>query len=175
MTQRLTLSTLFISPWLLLCGHVIADDAPASLCEADEKVIFDCIIEGKSKRVSLCARGELANGQGELRYRFGTPEKVELTYPEQPAASLGKFTYSAYLRGGGAANAGLDLFSLIFHNGGFRYEVFSEYSAEDDSNSYGVRISGKQEAELACTAPVTDHLRDTGLEQTLTAEPEASP
>jgi hypothetical protein len=158
---------------LALSTTALADTAPpTTLCTADEQVLFDCAIKGKQKRVSVCARYDLDSDKGELRYRFGKPGSVELTYPEQAQGSLGKFTYSAYLRGGGPENAGLDLFSLLFRNGEYQYEVFSEYSVEDDSSQYGVRIHGSKEAELICASPVTDHLRSANLEQILAAEPD---
>lgn len=146
--------------------------AQTTLCTTDEQVLFDCAIEGKHKRVSVCARGDLTSDTGELRYRYGKPGRIELTYPEKAQGSPHQFTYSAYLRGGGPDNAGLDLFSLLFSNGGFQYAVFSEYSAEDDSSYYGVRIHGPQAMELACAMPVTDHLRSANLDQILTAEPD---
>ncbi len=145
---------------------------PITLCETDEQVLFDCAIKGKQKRISVCARGDLASDKGELQYRFGKPGAIELTYPEQAQGSIHHFTYSSYLRAGGPENAGLDLFSLLFRNGSFQYEVFSEYSAEDETNHYGVRIHGPQEMELICATPVTDHLRSANLDQILTAEAE---
>lgn len=164
----------FLAASIMAISSIALTDttAPTTLCAADEHVLFDCAIEGKQKRVSVCSRGDLGSDKGELRYRFGKPGNVELTFPEKAQGSVQQFTYSAYLRGGGPENAGMDLFSLLFRNGSFQYEVFSEYSAEDESNQYGVRLHGPKETELTCANPVTDHLRSANLDQLLAAESE---
>jgi hypothetical protein len=56
--------------------------SPTTLCETDEQVLFDCAIESKQKKFSVCARGDLTSDTGELRYRYGKPGRIELTYPE---------------------------------------------------------------------------------------------
>lgn len=75
--------------------------------------------------------------------RFGTIDKVELEYPEKKADSWRKFTYSYYLRGGGAGNEGLDLNYLTFENGGYEYQVYQEYTAKDNVTNVGVTITNK--------------------------------
>jgi hypothetical protein len=50
------------------------------------------------------------------------------------------FEYSFYLRGGGAANAGLDLNYLTFTNGDWKYILYHEYQAAADRIDFGVRV-----------------------------------
>lgn len=76
-------------------------------------------------------------------YRFGTKEKVELEFPKNNDDSWSKFTYSYYLRGGGAGNEGMDLNYLTFENGGYEYQVYQEYTAKDNVTNVGVKIKNK--------------------------------
>lgn len=81
-------------------------------------------------------------------YRFGTNSKVELTYPAAlNSDSWHLFTYSYYYRGGGKENAGLDLNYLTFENNGYIYKLYQEYSAEDNSESAGILVTGANGAD----------------------------
>lgn len=87
------------------------------------------------KILSICVSEEQPNY---IIYRFGTKEKIELEFPDNKIDSWSKFTYSYYLRGGEKENAGLDLNYLSFSRNGFEYQVYQEYSAEDDATNVGV-------------------------------------
>ena len=50
------------------------------------------------------------------------------------------FSYSYYLRGGGAENAGMDNNSVIFQVNKEKVEIFDDYYAEDDMYTVGLRI-----------------------------------
>lgn len=51
-------------------------------CKADEEVIFNCPMQGKSARVlSICGSKAWGPDKGQVQYRFGKPGKVELAYP----------------------------------------------------------------------------------------------
>lgn len=72
---------------------------------------------------------------GYIIYRFGTDKKIEMEYPkEKNKSSWKKFTYAHYHRGGGKANAGLEIDNLIFYNAGYKYVIYHDYSAGDDEN-----------------------------------------
>ncbi len=67
--------------------------AADTLCSPDEEVVFSCRIKNSKKSVSVCSSNELTNTVGYLQYRFGTPEHVELTYPNQRTNTQEKFYY----------------------------------------------------------------------------------
>ena len=74
-------------------------------------------------------------------YRYGNPKKIELEYPEKNLESWGKFTYSYYSRGGGKANAAMELYSLFFQIDNFDYSVYKDYYSEDESFKTGILIT----------------------------------
>jgi len=82
-------------------------------------------------------------------YRYGKNNKIELEFPEKNEQSWKKFTYSYYLRGGGKQNSGLDIDNINFQSNGYKYIVFSAYSAGDEeseeSYSVGIIIYDKDE------------------------------
>ncbi len=45
------------------------------------------------------------------------------------------------MRGGGPGNAGEDLNYLEFQNENTKYEVYEEYSAEDNKTSVGIKVN----------------------------------
>jgi len=51
-----------------------------SLCNLDEKKLFECQFEKSIKSVSLC---QSKSNPKNIFYRFGTPQKVELTLPKE--------------------------------------------------------------------------------------------
>ncbi|AWH84335.1 hypothetical protein HYN59_04035 [Flavobacterium album] len=76
-----------------------------------------------------------------LVYRFGTKSKIELEYPGDLKDSWSQFKYAYYFRGGGKANAGLEIQNIIFENDGYEYIIYYDYSAEDDQISVGVLVT----------------------------------
>ena len=109
------------------------------LCRNNEKVILSFNIDESRKILSVCVSDE----QDYIVYRFGTSENIELEYPSDKKDSWNKFIYSYYLRGGGKENEGLDLNYLQFEIGNYLYEVYEEYSANDDRIHVGVKIIDK--------------------------------
>jgi hypothetical protein len=98
-----------------VAARAMAADA-ATLCGASEKVVFSC--SNGQKTVSICAAPPKATPNSSLHYRFGTPGKVELSFPsaERKASDAflsGSLTYSG---GGGAL--------LRFESGAYQYTVF---------------------------------------------------
>lgn len=122
----------------LICGVCRAQGAK-SLCRASETQLFG-FTTTSGRVMSICTAADTSY----IVYRYGRPGHVELEYPRQLRGSWSAFTYSYYLRGGGAANAGLDLNELSFENAGYAYTVYEEYSAEDDTTRYGIRITDPQ-------------------------------
>ena len=52
----------------------------ASLCTPEEKSLFSCQLEESKKSVSLCQSN---TDPKQILYKFGTPEKVEITLPNE--------------------------------------------------------------------------------------------
>jgi hypothetical protein len=110
------------------------------------------------KTLSLCAIQPTDANNGYMIYRFGTAQKIELEYPKDKTDSFTQYTYSTYYRGGGKQNIGLDLMSVYFTNDNIQYEVFSNWSAEDEKISYGVIVHGETDITLECRQPVVDNI-----------------
>lgn len=109
MRRLICLLVSLISPTLLAYE-------PASLCRADEQVIFACEI--KHKLLSVCASADVSSTSGYVQYRFGQSGKIELTYPATKVAPQGKFLLSSAGFSGGGANI------IRFNNSGYEYLVF---------------------------------------------------
>lgn len=111
-----------------------------NLCAENEEVLFSFKLENSTKLLSIC----ISKTQPDyLVYRLGTKDKVELEFPEIKDDSWSKFNYDYYLRGGGVANEGLDLNYLTFEHDGYEYQVYEEYSTEDDMTYVGLKIIDK--------------------------------
>ena len=52
----------------------------ASLCSPEEKSLFSCPLEDSKKSVSLCQSN---TDPRQILYKFGTPEQVEITLPNE--------------------------------------------------------------------------------------------
>ena len=111
-----------------------------NLFSSDEEVLFSFKIKDTNKVLSVCISKEEPTY---IVYRFGTKDNIELEFPQDKKDSWNKFTYSYYLRGGGKQNIGLDLNHLSFQNGNYTYEVYEEYSAEQEMTSVGVKVTEK--------------------------------
>lgn len=106
----------------------------------NEEVLFSFKLANSPNTLSVC----ISKTQPDyIVYRFGSKDKVELEFPENKADSWSKFTYSYYLRGGGAGNEGMDLNYLSFENGGYEYQIYQEYTAKDNMTNVGIKITDK--------------------------------
>ena len=74
-------------------------------------------------------------------YRFGTNDKIEFEFPEKNKLSWTLFTYSFYLRGGGASNEGEDLNYISFTSNDIKYTIYDTYYAVGNTASIGVKIT----------------------------------
>lgn len=71
-------------------GPVFGDEVDATLCTSQENIYFSCPLDG-GKIVSVCAHGNDEPSSGYVQYRYGTPEKVELIYPQKEVSPKGRF------------------------------------------------------------------------------------
>ena len=53
-----------------------------TLCKSDEAIKFSCHIENSENIVSVCSSKNISSEEGYLQYRFGTSQKIELTFPK---------------------------------------------------------------------------------------------
>ncbi len=111
-----------------------------NLCNDNEEVLLSFKLFDSGKTLTLCLSKEQPDY---IIYRFGTRDKIELEFPKEKNDSWSNFTYSYYLRGGGAKNEGMDLNYLSFENGGYEYTIYQEYTAVDDTTKVGVKIIDK--------------------------------
>jgi len=108
----------------LLAACTAAPVQAASLCAPNEPVVFACHVG--SKMVSLCRP---AGDRGMLSYRFGGPDKLELTYPEPGRQASTAFTVkSVPLIGGGET-------TVAFKRGVYTYTVYSKVARSEDGES----------------------------------------
>ncbi len=107
---------------------------------ANEKLLFSFVTE-RSKTLQLT----LDTVNNIMIYRFGRKAETELEIRDDLNDSIPVFTYSFYYRGGGQSNSGLDLNYITFINGGYKYVIYSEYSAEEDDTSIGIRVTDLNE------------------------------
>jgi hypothetical protein len=102
----------------------------------NEELIFS--FETKSGKKMVLAKDK----QNEyIIYRFGTPKKIELEYPEKDKTSWEKFTYSHYFRGGGIQNAGMEIMAVYFRINNFEYMIYEDYYSENEYYGLGVLVT----------------------------------
>jgi hypothetical protein len=125
------------------------DATPPYLCEADEQVIFGCT--SKDKMISLCASPDVSNTGGHMQYRFGTPGKIELAYPDKQSAPKGNFMHSFEPYSGGYSER------VRFENGKVQYVIFEDMistgagSAEKEMHrGVGILMPGKKATSRLC-------------------------
>ena len=95
----------------------------ASLCAPNEPVVFACHVG--AKMVSLCRP---AGDRGMLSYRFGGPDKLELSYPAPGRQASAAFTVKSLpLVGGGET-------TVAFQRGAYTYTVYSKVARAVDAS-----------------------------------------
>lgn len=130
----------------LLLAPTIATAAGAGLCSASETSFFSCPTAGK-KWIGLCGADS-----GAVQYRFGTPGRIELRFPDNPADAAASVALTHYGR------FQVERLELTFNNKGADYTLFDYI--DKGKRSAGVRVAaadGKQR-EIACAGPVTSQL-----------------
>ena len=138
---------------VMLCLVVVtagsgAQTQPGSLCESNEKMVFNCTVGKTAKLVSLCSSKELTKDRGYLQYRFGLPGKIELEFPKQREQTQSAFKYSHYFR------AQFDQTEISFTSDGYEYAIFDDYNGEQKpaQRDQGIRITppNGKETTLSC-------------------------
>lgn len=110
------------------------------MLSSDEEVVFSFkTTKGKTMNIVL------QNEEKYLAYRFGTEKEVELQFPEELQNTFEQFTYSYYMRGGGAMNVGIDLNYISFKGETHQFIIYEEHSSGDPDNpkeslDVGIRI-----------------------------------
>lgn len=140
------------SKWLallILCIFIMSTEclAEETLCEGAEGIVFSCHVGAKT--VSVCQTGERT-----IIYRYGTPKKIELTYPDRTVKNPKPFFQETLpLYGGGLTYLG-------FLVKDYEYRIYSKLgrteggSPEDRIPFFedGVIIlrGGKQIKQMVC-------------------------
>lgn len=108
------------------CASDPGPDRGASLCAADEAVVFSCATDAGGKLASLCSSPGLDRDTGYLQYRFGAPGRIELAHPEELAGSASAFLYARYTR------PRVTYLELRFAAGGSQHAIHQDFDAEQD-------------------------------------------
>lgn len=130
----LTLATTLAAQTPPGAGRVVARGLGHDYCARGEELLFG-FVTARGKIGAVCR-----TPSGGMVYRFGTPRRVELTFPSDSGGPGGRFSFSYYNRPGGVANEGMETGDLGFTNGDFEYHVYFEYYAGADRASCGVRV-----------------------------------
>lgn len=113
MVPRTCTSSSFASLFL------VALSAQVSACGDDEATLFSCLAKDQSHTIELCAvRDDAAGGYQSLQYRYATPEKVELVFPEDRRMGKKEMSFAH------AFDKESYVWSLRFGNEGYTYRVF---------------------------------------------------
>jgi hypothetical protein len=115
-----------------------------NLCGENEEVLLSFKLTDSDKIASICISKK---EQEYIIFRYGTRDEIELEYPKTSDTSWEKFSYSYYLRGGGIDNEGLDLNYLDFNNEEYSYQIYEEYSSNDDILSIGIKLINQDTGE----------------------------
>lgn len=76
----------------LLLALISPPGTAATLCQADEVVIFSCALRDSPRLASVCASAGLTRVAGSLQFRLGTPGRAaEQIYPADPAGAQALF------------------------------------------------------------------------------------
>jgi hypothetical protein len=135
--------------WSALSGsYGLNDAAAATLCKADEVVVFSC---PTGKHIaSVCASRTETSGDSYMQYRFGEADKVDLSFPPEGTKPADVFAAGTMMFSGGGGTW------LRFSNGAFRYNVFSasgKWGRKGDlADAAGVFVQkdGKNIASFPC-------------------------
>jgi hypothetical protein len=94
---------------------------------AGEAPLFSCETGSSDKYIAICAT-EVQPGESwsSAQYQYGTDEKTELAYPDDPAEGLKKLFFSH------SETAHSYTVNIRFTNGGYRYRVYSIAKWEGD-------------------------------------------
>jgi hypothetical protein len=115
-----------------------------SLCADGAERYFSCSTEDR-KLISLCR----AAGEG-VEYRFGTAEKIELSYPGVQRDP--PLRYAHYSR------AMTDYVQVTFRSGGADYAVFDNEEAGKREAGVHARLASGREISIVCKGTIAGRL-----------------
>jgi len=134
----------------------LARAAAPTLCRPGETVVFSC--PTGTRTASVCASAGLSASGGEMQYRFGRANAVELAFPAPGTRPADAFTTGTLMfAGGGGA-------WLRFETGGYRYTVFDAIGKWGRGGAplgvagVAVQKDGKEIANVRCTADPSGEL-----------------
>lgn len=149
-------------PFLIFSSHSFAGEyILGSLCGSEEQVYASCTLKNK-KIVSFCGVpvSDKNMGMTLVQYRYGTPKKIELTYPEEAMSPEGIFFKidsscgvigSSYDGNKICGEEGINrTISLVFYSGSFRYSFFYQGNFNDhtlESEKMGLKVDRKENNE----------------------------
>ena len=125
--------------------------AEPTACPATQRTLFACVTGGKL--VAVCGSATLTATSGSVQYRFGRPDKVELSYPASGAE------WRPVTRGGSLLLSGGGGAFVSFARVPYRYIVYTA-SGSGWGQKAGVVVekNGQRLANLACHGTVTSEL-----------------
>lgn len=103
---------------LLLSFFCSAAEYRTNLCNKNEKILLNCL--SGIKIASICASNDATRSSGYAKYRFGTPQKIELEFPPQYAPPSASFSFNSIPRPGGS------MATISFTNGNHTYLIKDE-------------------------------------------------
>lgn len=149
-------------PLVIFSSHSYAGDyILGSLCSSQEQVYASCTLKNK-KIVSFCGVpvGDKNKDMTLVQYRYGTPKKIELIYPEEAMSPEGvffKIDNSCGVIGGSdernkmCGEGGIKRsVALTFYSGLFRYSFFYQGNFNDhtlESEKMGLKVDRKERNE----------------------------
>ena len=115
-----------------------------SLCNANEKVMFNCKMENGNKTLSVCASENLQDSNSYVQYRYGTdPYTIDMRHPKDLRVSKTAFQLSSQ--------------GLSFNTGGsIRYQVFAQGS-KAGVKTFWAKAPNKNRT-LPCKGTITNNL-----------------
>lgn len=123
--------------------------AEPSLCAVDETTWFNAQVEGGETFVSVCGAPKTKNGVAWLQFRKGTPDALDLAWPEERARSPEAFTTRRYTR------PRTTYFKFHFEIDGKEHAIL-EWHVPDETPSHGLefRIRGSDREIVLLEEPL---------------------
>ena len=142
-----------------LCISVLLSNAAlakgGTLCTSAETPVFTCYTGGKI--VSLCAAGP--KDFSHLRYAYGTPGKVELSWPADGVAAKDAFSHGIISYSGSGGDY------VRFEKGGFSFNLFYVLGSRGGFDGVFVTKGEKNVRNLICSEDSSDDLTTEFFQQ----------
>ncbi|MFJ3368188.1 hypothetical protein [Pseudomonas sp. NPDC086251] len=100
-----------------IAGNVYgSDETDIVLCSSTEEIYFSCPLP-QGKIVSVCGHKNNKPSEGYVQYRYGTPEKIEMIYPQSKIPPKDRFFIVE------ASEGSVNKDIIKFHNGRYTYII----------------------------------------------------